>query len=71
MENEENITKMKNKRHLLGSGKTYKESFPYLTVSFYTRFTTMEICFGQDVDMEEPNLAYSICQSLMKVSYLF
>jgi len=66
---EDNITKMKAKRFILGLGKTYKDDFPYLCVSFYTRVSAMEICFG-DPDLEQPNLAYSICQSLLKVSAL-
>ena len=64
---EENVTKMKNKRYILGLGKTYKEDFPYLCVSFFTRASAMEVCFG-DVDDEKANLAHSICQSLLKVS---
>ena len=58
---------MKAKVFILGHGKTYKEDFPYLRVSFYTRVASMEVCFG-DPDLEEANLAYSICQSLLKVS---
>ena len=54
---------MKAKRFTLGLGKTYKEDFPYLQVSFYTRVASMEVVFG-DPELEEPNLAYSICQSL-------
>ena len=48
---EENVTKMKNKRFILGLGKTYKDDFPYLCISFYTRVSAMEICFG-DPDLE-------------------
>lgn len=68
MESEENVTKMRNKRHMLGLGKTFKDDFPYLCVSFFTRFTAIEVCFG-DVEQEMPNLAYSVCQSLIKVSF--
>lgn len=59
---------MKSKRIIPGLGKTYKEDFPYLTVSFYTRAVAMEACFG-DPDLEQPNLAYSICQSLLKMTH--
>ena len=58
---------MKAKKYILGMGKAYKEDFPYLQISFYTRVASMEIMFG-DPDLEEPNIAYSICQSLLKVS---
>lgn len=57
---EENITKMKSKRIVPGLGKTWKDDFPYLQISFYTRAAAMEILYG-DPDSEEPNLAYSIC----------
>ena len=57
---EENVAKMKGKRFILGQGKTYKEDYPYLCISFYTRVAAMEVCFG-DPDMEEPNIAYSVC----------
>ena len=57
---EENVAKMKGKRFILGQGKSYKEDYPYLCISFYTRVAAMEVCFG-DPDMEEPNIAYSIC----------
>ncbi len=67
---EENIEKMKKKRFLLGLGKTYKEDFPYLCISFFARTSAMEICYG-DPKQEEANLAYSVCQSLIKVSHLF
>lgn len=58
---------MKSKRIVPGLGKTYKDDFPYLTLSFYTRVAAMEICYG-DPDLEEPNLAHSVCLSLVKVS---
>ena len=60
LSSEENVTKMKNKRQILGLGKTFKDDFPYLCISFFTRTTAMEVCFG-DPDQEMPNLAYSIC----------
>ena len=63
------MTKMRSKCIIPGLGKTYKEDFPYLRVSFYTRVAAIEACFG-DPDIEEANLAYSICQSFMKVSSL-
>ena len=65
---EENVAKMKSKRVLPGLGKTFKDDYPYLCVSFYTRVSAMEICYG-DPDEEEPNLAHSVCQSLLKVSF--
>lgn len=46
-------------------GKLYKDT-PNLSLSFFTRYTTMEYCFG-DVAEEEENLAYSILKSLKKV----
>lgn len=63
MAGEENIEKMKKKRCQLV--KQYKD-FSMLSLSFYTRHTTMEQCFG-DPTNEEPNLAYSILQSIKKV----
>mmetsp|Transcript_11396 Transcript_11396/g.15333 ORF Transcript_11396/g.15333 Transcript_11396/m.15333 type:complete len:228 (+) Transcript_11396:522-1205(+) len=65
---EENVAKMKSKRVLPGLGKTFKEDFPYLCISFYSRVTAMEACYG-DPDEEEPNLAYSLCQSLLKMTH--
>ena len=61
---------MKAKKYTLGMGKTYKEDYPYMQVSFYTRCNAMEICYG-DIELENPNLAYSTCQSLLKVSINF
>lgn len=58
---------MKAKKYVLGNGKTYKEDYPYLQLSFFTRSTVMEVCFG-DPREEEPNIAYSICKSLNAVS---
>ena len=60
METEENVTKMKAKRLTPGLGKAFKEDFPYLQVSFFTRVSAMEACYGNP-DLEEPNLAYSVC----------
>lgn len=51
-----NVDKMMRKRYNLG--KTYKD-FINLQISFYTRFTTSEVIFGNR-DEEEENLAYSI-----------
>jgi hypothetical protein len=56
MANEENIEKMKNKKYTLS--KLHKD-YNILMLSFYTRYTTMEFCFGNP-DNEEPNIAYSI-----------
>ena len=67
---EENIKKMKSKRHILGNGKTFKEDYPYLQTSFYTRVAVTEVLFGNPRN-EEPNLAYSICKSLDNVSKAF
>ena len=43
--------------------KTYP-SLPYMTLSAYTRACAIEVMFG-DPEEEEPNIAYSICQSLL------
>jgi hypothetical protein len=58
---------MLNKKYPLG--KNYKE-VPHLSISLFTRYTTMESCFG-DIEEEEENLAYSILKSLKKVRLLF
>jgi hypothetical protein len=59
---------MRMKRELLGGGHAFsKEGFPYLAISFHTRAYAIEIMFG-DVENEKPNLAYSVCQSLMKLN---
>ena len=49
--------------------KTYKD-FPNLQISFYTRYSTMEYCFG-DPKEEEPNIAYSILKSIKMVFLVF
>ncbi len=59
-----NIEKMKKK--LFNMGKQYNNAINLL-VSFFTRYCTMEQCFG-DPNNEEPNLAYSILKSIKKVS---
>jgi hypothetical protein len=56
---------MRKKKYSLG--KQYKE-FQNLSLSFYTRYATMESCFG-DPNEEEPNIAYSILKSIKKVSF--
>jgi hypothetical protein len=56
---------MKAKKYNLG--KTYKD-IPNIQVSFFTRNTAMDVCFGDTTD-EEENLAYSILRSIKKVSY--
>jgi hypothetical protein len=58
-----NEDKMRRKSTSLG--KTYKE-LPGMQISMYTRYCTMESCFG-DPSEEESNLAYSILQSVKKV----
>lgn len=60
----ENIEKMRKKKYTLG--KQFKD-FNNLQLSFYSRYCTMESCFG-DTNEEEPNLAYSILKSIKKVS---
>jgi hypothetical protein len=57
---------MKNKKYPFG--KNYKE-VSHLSMSFFTRYTAMESCFG-DIEEEEENLASSILKCLKKVSYL-
>lgn len=63
MQNDTNIEKMQTKKQSLG--KTYKD-YPNTLISFYTRYATMEVCFG-DPNEEETNIAQSILQSLKKV----
>ena len=46
------------KRKFTNLGKTFKE-FPGMQISFYTRYCTIEYCFG-DPNEEESNIAYSI-----------
>lgn len=53
------------KGKLYNLGKNYKD-YPNLTVSFYTRYMTMESCFG-DINEEEENIAISILRSMKKV----
>lgn len=55
---------MKSKKFHLG--KHYKD-VPDMFVSFYTRFASMEVCFG-DYKEEEENIAYSILKSIKKVN---
>jgi hypothetical protein len=63
----ENIQKMKTKRFVLGNGKSFKEC-PYIAISYFSRASAYEIIYG-DYTKEEANLAYSICQSVLKVSH--
>jgi hypothetical protein len=63
---EKESEKMRQKRFVLNSGRAFYW-YPYFCISFYTRMMAMEVCFG-DVDEEEPNIAYSILSSVMKVS---
>ena len=67
LENAWNIDKMRHKKYSMD--KTYRD-FPNLQVSFYTRYSTMEYCFG-DPNEEQPNVAYSILKSIKKVLSLF
>ena len=57
---------MKKKR--FNMAKLYKD-FNNLQLSFFTRYATMEQCFG-DPNEEEPNIAYSILMSIKKVIIL-
>jgi actin-related protein len=68
MKDEENISKMKAKKYVLGNGKVFKDA-QYIACSFYTRACAMEILYG-DPSNEEPNLAHAICKSVLKVSGL-
>lgn len=67
MGSEENLQKMKTK--MTNLEHTYKQegNLKGLQISFYTRYTTMEYCFG-DIDNEEPNIAYSILKAVKSVS---
>ena len=60
MANEESIEKMRQKKYTLNN--QYKD-YNKLLLSFYTRYTTMEYCFGNPDD-EEPNIAFSILQAV-------
>lgn len=55
---------MKEKKYPLS--RTYKEA-PDMEISFFTRYTAMEACFGNAREDEE-NLAYSILKSIKKVT---
>lgn len=55
-------------KSVLGHGHAFaKEQFPHLCVSLYTRAFAVEVLFG-NVDHEEPNVAYSVCSSLINLS---
>ena len=55
-------------KSVLGHGHAFaKEQFSHLSVSLYTRAFAVEVLFG-DVEREEPNIAYSVCESLLKLS---
>ena len=58
---------MKDKKFLLGNGKAFKDTAPYIAMSFHTRACTFEVMFG-DHEEEQPNLAHAICKSVLKVS---
>lgn len=66
---EVNVKKMKDKKYVLGNGKAFKDTAPYVQCSFYTRASAMEVMYG-DPRNEEPNLAHAICKSVLKVSRL-
>ena len=64
----ENYTKLKNKIRFLAQGKAFTW-YPQLALSMLTRVAAYEACFGDySGGDEQPNLAYQICQSILKVS---
>jgi hypothetical protein len=66
---QENIGKMKAKKFVLTKqfGPNFA-TFSNVNLSFYTRYTTMDLSSFGDHREEEPNLAYSILVSIKKVS---
>jgi len=55
-------------KQALGAGHAFvNEKFPHLSLSLYTRAFAVEVMFG-NVDHEDPNLAYTVCESLMKLT---
>jgi hypothetical protein len=67
MKDTESIDKMKAKLFLLGNGKAFKDTAPYVQCSFYTRAVTAEVMFGEPRN-DEPNIAHAVCKSILKVS---
>lgn len=63
LSSEDNTVKMKKK--ITSLGKQYKD-VPGMSISLYTRYTSMEILYG-NITEEESNLAYSILTSIKKV----
>ena len=59
--------KMINKKFQLNYGRAF-HWFPYLQVSMHTRFMAGEVFYG-DTELEEPNLAHGILNSVMRVSF--
>ena len=57
---------MIDKKFTLSYGRGF-HWFPYFQVSMHTRFMAGESFFG-NAENEEPNLAHSILQSVMRVS---
>lgn len=66
LKDEAGVAKMKDKKFLLGNGKAFKDSAPYIQCSFFTRACAMEVVYG-DPRNEEPNLAHAVCKSILKV----
>ena len=64
MSSEENLQKMKSKKYPFG--KVYKE-YPHTCISFYTRYMSGEVLFGNPEE-EEENIAVSILRSIKKVN---
>lgn len=58
--------KMIAKKYNLSYGRAFYW-FPYMQISLHTRMMAAEVCFGE-VENEEPNLAYSILSSVMKLN---
>ena len=60
MADQASITKMQQKKYVLGNGKAFKDDAPYVACSYYTRACTFEVMYGNP-RAEEPNLAHAIC----------
>jgi len=60
---------MRKKIDFLGEGHAFaKEGFPFLAISFYTRACALENAIFANPLLEQPNLAFSFCQSVMKLN---
>ena len=64
---EENIEKMKNKKVSLSN---VKEEYKDLWISYYTMVASTEIFFNHDVSNEDINLAWMLCDSLLKLTII-